>query len=60
MIHDTYTDGNGIVRSIDGKVFGKELRIYRVFGDVTDREGLEEMCQEAAIRHNCESVTLKL
>ena len=51
---------NGIKRTITGKLFGEELRVYRVEGDVTDKEELVTMAQELAMQFNCSRVTLHI
>jgi hypothetical protein len=50
---------NGIKRTVTGKVFGKELRVYRVEGDITDEEEIVTMAQELAMQFNCSKVTLR-
>ena len=51
---------NGIKRTITGKLFGEELRVYRVEGDITDKEELKAMAQELAIMFDCSKVTLRI
>jgi hypothetical protein len=51
---------NGIKRTITGKLFDEELRVYRVEGDITDTEELKTMAQELAIQFNCSKVTLRI
>jgi hypothetical protein len=51
---------NGIKRTITGKLFDEELRVYRVEGDITDTEELKAMAQELAIQFNCSKVTLRI
>jgi len=48
---------DGINRTIEGKVFGDELRIYRVYGDVTDIEALKETAQILALQTHTTRVT---
>jgi hypothetical protein len=50
MIKHTVTASDGVNRTIEGKVFGDELRVYRVYGDVTNREALEETAQILALQ----------
>ena len=50
---------NGIQRTITGKVFGEELRVYRVEGDITDEEEIVTMAQELAMQFKCSKVTLR-
>ena len=56
MITKTITAEDGIKRMIEGKIFGDELRIYRVFGDITNRESLKEMAQILAIENKVSKV----
>ena len=51
---------NGIKRTITGKVIDKELRVYRIEGDITDKEELKAMAQELAIMFDCSKVTLRI
>jgi len=51
---------NGIKRTVTGKLFGEELRVYRVEGDVANKEELVTMAQELAIQFNCSRVTLHI
>jgi len=57
MIKKTVMASDGINRTIEGKVFGDELRIYRVYGDVTDTEALKETAQILALQTNTIKVT---
>lgn len=53
---------NGTLRTISGKRFGDEFRIYSINGDVSDREELAEMVQELAMdltKDGVTSVTLR-
>jgi len=50
---------NGIKRTITGKLFGEELRVYKIEGDITDTEELITMAQELAIQFHCSRVTLR-
>ena len=51
---------NGVRRTITGKIFGDELRVYKIYGDVSKREDLMQMAQELAIDLNCKTVNLSL
>ena len=51
---------NGVRRTITGKIFGDELRIYKIYGDVSKREDLMQMAQELAIDLNCKTVNISL
>jgi len=51
---------NGVRRTITGKIFGDELRIYKIYGDVSKREDLMQMAQELAIDLNCSTVNISL
>jgi hypothetical protein len=56
MINKTVMDSNGNTRLLQGKIFGKQLRIYRVYGDVTDIEALKETAQILALQMNVDEV----
>lgn len=58
MITKQFVGSDGIPREIDGKKFDKEFRIYRVRGDVTKFDALEELAQMCAIEFKCERVIL--
>jgi hypothetical protein len=60
MITKTVTDSNGVKRTIEGKVFGDQLRVYRVYGDVTDTEALKETAQILALQTNTTEVVFSL
>lgn len=60
MLIQDYTGSDGVRRVIDAKVFGKELRVYRVYGDVTNDEAILELAQEAAIQNKCEYVRMQV
>jgi hypothetical protein len=60
MITKTIMASDGINRTIEGKIFGTELRVYRVYGDVTDRDALEETAQILAFDFSVDLVTLTL
>jgi hypothetical protein len=53
-------DSNGVNRTIEGKIFGDQLRVYRVHGDVTDIEGLKETAQILALQTNTTEVVFSL
>ena len=56
MINKTVMDSNGNTRLLQDKIFGKQLRIYRVYGDVTDIEALKETAQILALQMNVDEV----
>jgi hypothetical protein len=56
MILKTVTASDGVSRTVEGKIFGDQLRIYRVYGDVTNREALEETAQILALETNTTNV----
>lgn len=58
MITLKVTTSDGIVRSVDAKKFDKELRVYRIHGDVTNPESLQEMAQILAIEQQVDVVKL--
>jgi len=60
MITQAFTVSDGKKRTIEGKVFGDELRVYRVYGDVSDREALAEVAQEAALHFGVDKVRMPL
>ena len=60
MIKKTVMDSNGVSRTIEGKIFGDQLRVYRVYGDVTDIEGLKETAQILALQTNTTEVVFSL
>jgi hypothetical protein len=51
---------NGVRRTVTGKIFGGEFRVYKIYGDVTKQEELMQMAQELAIDLNCSAVNLSL
>ena len=51
---------NGVLRSIDYKLWPNEVRVYTIRGDITDQEAIETMGQELAAEYNVEKVTIKL
>lgn len=60
MITKTVMDSNGVNRTIEGKVFGEQFRVYRVYGDVTDIDGLKEVAQILALQTNTTEVVFSL
>mgnify|MGYP006893395453 CR=1 FL=1 len=60
MVKKTVMDSNGVSRTIEGKIFGDQLRVYRVYGDVTDIEGLKETAQILALQTNTTEVVFSL
>lgn len=56
----TITTGDGITRTIEGKQFGNEFRVYRVHGDITDTNSLADMAQDLAVTLGVERVTIKI
>ena len=60
MVKKTVMDSNGVSRTIEGKIFGDQLRVYRVYGDVTDIEGLKGTAQILALQTNTTEVVFSL
>ena len=60
MIEMTITTGDGVVRTIEGKQFGNEFRIYRVHGDITNYDSLADMAQDVAATLGVERVIVRL
>ena len=56
MLTKTVMASDGVNRTVEGKMFGRELRIYRVYGDVTDTEALKETAQILALQLNAQKV----
>ena len=56
MIARTVMASDGVNRTIEGKIFDDQLRIYRVFGDVTNLEALKEIAQILALQTNVSEV----
>ena len=56
MINFTITASDGVSRNVEGKLFPNEFRIYRVHGDVTNREALAETAQILALDLRVENV----
>lgn len=46
--------------AFDSKQFDTELRVYRVYGDVTDQEALEEAVERLAEKYGCTRARLYL
>lgn len=59
VIAAEYVPSDGRKRVISGKRFGREFRVYAVYGDVTNAETLKEMAQEIAIEHDVDNVVFK-
>jgi len=49
MITKRVTTSDGIVREFVGKIWDEELRVYKIYGDVTNIESLKEAAQILAI-----------
>jgi hypothetical protein len=47
---------DGVNRTIEGKIFDDQLRIYRVYGDVTNLDALKETAQILALQTNVTEV----
>lgn len=60
MITKTVEASDGINRTVEGKIFENEFRIYRVYGDVTNLESLKETAQILATQMNVGTVTYRL
>jgi len=60
MIKKTVMDSKGVNRTIEGKIFGDQLRVYRVYGDVTDIEGLKETALILTLQTNTTEVVFSL
>jgi hypothetical protein len=56
MITRTVMASDGVNRTVEGKIFDDQLRIYRVFGDVTNLEALKETAQILALQMNVNEV----
>ena len=56
MITKTVMASDGVNRTIEGKIFGDQLRIYRVYGDVTNLDALKETAQILALQTNVTEV----
>lgn len=56
MIMKTVMASDGVNRTIEGKIFDDQLRIYRVYGDVTNLDALKETAQILAIQTNVSEV----
>lgn len=51
---------DGVTRTVEGKEFPNEFRVYRLYGDVTNREALAELAQILALQLQVERVTLSV
>lgn len=49
MIDKTYVVSDGVSRRVTGKQYGDEMRIYRIYGDITNTDALKEMAEVIAI-----------
>jgi hypothetical protein len=49
MITRTVTASDGVSREVVGKIWDDEFRIYRIHGDITNREALVETAQILAL-----------
>jgi hypothetical protein len=56
MIKRTVMASDGVNRTIEGKIFDDQLRIYRVYGDITNLDALKETAQILAIQTNVTEV----
>jgi hypothetical protein len=56
MIKRTVMASDGVNRTIEGKIFDDQLRIYRVYGDITNLDALKETAQILAIQTNVNEV----
>jgi len=56
MIKRTVMASDGVNRTIEGKIFDDQLRIYRVYGDITNLDALKETAQILAIQTNVSEV----
>ena len=60
MITRTVMASDGVNRTIEGKIFGDLLRVYRVYGDVTNLDALKETAQILALQTNVTEVFYSL
>ncbi|MBY0262948.1 MAG: hypothetical protein K2Q20_11425 [Phycisphaerales bacterium] len=49
---------NGVNRKVEGKKFGDEFRVYRIYGDITDRPSLGELAQQIAEHTGCTTIRM--
>ena len=56
MIKRTVMASDGVNRTIEGKIFDDQFRIYRVYGDITNLDALKETAQILAIQTNVTEV----
>ena len=56
MIKRIVMASDGVNRTVECKIFGDQLRIYKVFGDVTNPDALKETAQILAIQTNVSEV----
>lgn len=60
MLEKSITPSDGIKRTIHYKLWPNEVRVYKVFGDITDREALAEIAQQLAIEHGVDEVKISI
>jgi len=60
MITKTVMASDGVSRTVSCKIFGDELRVYRVYGDVTNNEAIEETAQILAIEFKVSRVLFNI
>lgn len=60
MITKRVIASDGVARTLEGKIFGGQLRVYKILGDVTNREALEETAQILAIELGLQEVVFTL
>ena len=51
---------DGLNRTVEGKTFHNEFRVYRIYGDVTNHESLKEMAQVLSMQLGVERITLSV
>jgi len=56
MIKRTVMASDGVNRTVEGKILDDQLRIYRVYGDITNLDALKETAQILAIQTNVNEV----
>jgi len=56
MIKRTVMASDGVNRTVEGKILDDQLRIYRVYGDITNLDALKETAQILAIQTNVSEV----
>lgn len=58
MFSKTIQFEDGIVRTIEGKQFNDEVRVYRVYGDMSDPSVFYDLAQQVAKLFRVTKVTL--